>query len=119
MQIKVSKLQKTIDDEVCGTTAVVIFLDKGNIVHEERFTGKTGSVYNREVKWDGKYDKHEAVILGGGEFEYELIPDEDKELGALASLLNKSFEENKEGKSISSDELKTSLKKRGANKDVQ
>lgn len=120
MQIKVNKLQKTVDGDVCGASAVVIFLDKGNIVHEERFTGKTESIYTRPVEWEGKYDKHEAVILDvGAEFEYELDLEEDKELSALASLLNKSSEEYKQGKIISSDELKTSLKKRGANKDVQ
>lgn len=120
MQIKVGKLQKVVDGEVQGASAVVIFLDKGNIVHEERFTGKTDSVYTRQVEWDGKYDKHEAVILDvGAEFEYELVLDENKELSALASLLDKSSEEYKQGKIISSDEMKASLKKRGANKDVQ
>ena len=120
MQIKVNKLQKTVDGDVQGANAVVIFLDKGNIVHEERFTGKVAADYARPVKWEGKYDKHEAVILDvGAEFEYELDLEEDKELSALASLLNKSSEEYKQGKIISSDELKTSLKKRGANKDVQ
>lgn len=124
MQIKVNKLQKIVDGDVQGANAVVIFLDKGNIVHEERFTGKTMSKndhpFKRKVIWDGKYDKHEAVILDvGAEFEYELDLEEDKELSALASLLDKSSEEYKQGKIISSDEMKTSLKKRGANKDVQ
>lgn len=119
MQIKVNKLQKTIEGDVLPTEAVVIFLDKGNIVHEERFTGKLDSVYKRDVKWEGVYDKHQAVLLNGGEFEYELILNEDKELGALASLLNKSSDEYKQGKHVSSDELKTALKKRGANKDAQ
>lgn len=117
MQIKVNKLQKTID----GDVAVVIFLDKGNIVHEERFTGKTvdknDHPFKRDVKWEGVYDKHQAVLLNGGEFEYELILDEDKELGALASLLNKSSEEYKQGKHVSSDELKASIKsKKNADK---
>lgn len=124
MQIKVGKLQKVVDGEVQGASAVVIFLDKGNIVHEERFTGKTTGKndhpFKRKVIWDGKYDKHEAVILDvGAEFEYELDLEEDKELSALTSLLDKSSEEYKQGKIISSDEMKASLKKRGANKDVQ
>ena len=122
MQIKVNKLQKTVDGDVQGASAVVIFLDKGNIVHEERFTGKTmgknGHPFNREVKWDGKYDKHEAVILGGGEFEYELVLDENKELSALASLLNKSSEDYAEGSVVSSEELKSNLKDRAAKKNA-
>lgn len=92
MQIKVNKLQKVVDGEVQGASAVVIFLDKGNIVHEERFTGKTmgknDHPFNRDVKWDGKYDKHEAVILDGGEFEYELVIEEAKDKGVLSSLLD-------------------------------
>lgn len=122
MQITVNKLQKVVDGDVQGASAVVIFLDKGNIVHEERFAGRIGGnpPAQRDVKWEGVYDKHQAVLLDiGAEFEYELILEEDKELSALASLLNKSSEEYKQGKIISSDELKTSLKKRGANKDVQ
>ena len=121
MQIKVNKLQKTIDSDVYGATAVVIFLDKGNIVYEERFSAKVKKdmPITRSIKWEGVYDKHQAVLLDGAEFEYELILDEDKELGALASLLNKSSEEYKQGKHVSSDELKTSLKKRGVKKDVQ
>ena len=122
MQIKVNKLQKTVDGDVCGASAVVIFLDKGNIVHEERFTGKTmgknDHPFNREVKWDGKYDKHEAVILGGGEFEYELVLDENKELSALASLLNKSSEDYAEGSVVSSEELKSNLKDRTTKKNA-
>ena len=122
MQIKVNKLQKITDDEVYGATAVVIFLDKGNIVHEERFSAKVkqDKPVTRHVAWDGVYDKHQAVLLDiGAEFEYELTLNEDKELGALSSLLNKSSEEYKQGKHVSSDELKTSLKKRGVKKDVQ
>lgn len=114
MQIKVNKLQKIVDYDVQEASAVVIFLDKGNIVHEERFTGKTTGQndrpFKRKVIWDGKYDKHEAVILGGGEFEYELVLEDDKELSALASLLNKSQEEYSEGKVVSTEELKFNLK---------
>lgn len=117
MQIKVNKLQKTVDGDVQGTSAVVIFLDKGNIVHEERFTGKTDSVHTRQVEWDGKYDKHEAVILDvGAEFEYELNLEEDKELSALASLLNKSQEDYAQGKVVSTEELKSNLKNRTTKK---
>ena len=121
MQITVNKLQKIVDGDVQGANAVVIFLDKGNIVHEERFTGKTmgknNHPFNREVKWDGKYDKHEAVILDvGAEFEYELNLEEDKELSALASLLNKSQEEYSEGKVVSTEELKSNLKNRTTKK---
>ena len=104
MQIKVNKLQKTAEGDVYGTTAIVIFLDKGNIVHEERFTGKLDSAYKRDVKWEGVYDKHEAVLLNGGEFEYELILDEGKDQSALASLLDKS----------SGELLKAPIKKHGA-----
>lgn len=122
MQIKVGKLQKVVDGEVQGASAVVIFLDKGNIVHEERFTGKTmgqnDHPFKRKVIWDGKYDKHEAVILGGGEFEYELVLDEDKELSALASLLNKSSEDYKEGRTVSSEELKSNLKSSSTKKNA-
>ena len=92
MQIKVNKLQKIVDGIICPASAVVIFLDKGNIVHEERFTGKTDSVYTRQVSWDGEYDKHEAVILDvGAEFEYELVLDENKELSALAIFAGQVF----------------------------
>ena len=119
MQIKVNKLQKTIDGDVCGASAVVIFLDKGNIVHEERFTGKTDSVYSRQVEWDGMYDKHEAVILDiDAEFEYELDLEEDKELSALASLLDKSSEDYAEGKVVSTEELKSNLKNRQTKKNA-
>ena len=123
MQIKVNKLQKTADGDVQGASAVVIFLDKGNIVHEERFTGKTmgqnDHPFKRKVIWDGKYDKHEAVILDiGAEFEYELVPDEDKELSALASLLNKSSEDYAEGKVVSTEELKSNLKDRATKKNA-
>ena len=121
MQITVNKLQKIVDGDVQGANAVVIFLDKGNIVHEERFTGKTmgknNHPFNREVKWDGKYDKHEAVILDvGAEFEYELDLEEDKELSALASLLNKSQEDYAQGKVVSTEELKSNLKNRTTKK---
>lgn len=117
MQIKVNKLQKTVDGDVQGDSAVVIFLDKGNIVHEERFTGKTMGKNDhpskRKVIWDGKYDKHEAVILDiDAEFEYELDLEEDKELSALASLLDKSSEDYAEGKVVSTEELKSNLKDR-------
>lgn len=119
MQIKVNKLQKTVDGEVQGASAVVIFLDKGNIVHEERFTGKVAADYARPVKWEGKYDKHEAVILDvGAEFEYELVPDEDKELSALASLLNKSSEDYAEGKVVSTEDIKSNLKDRTTKKNA-
>lgn len=123
MQIKVNKLQKTVDGDVQGANAVVIFLDKGNIVHEERFTGKTTGQndhpFKRKVIWDGMYDKHEAVILDiGTEFEYELVPDEDKELSALASLLNKSSEDYAEGKVVSTEELKSNLKDRTTKKNA-
>lgn len=123
MQIKVNKLQKIVNDEVQGASAVVIFLDKGNIVHEERFTGKTmgknDHPFKRKVIWDGKYDKHEAVILDvGAEFEYELDLEEDKELSALASLLNKSSEDYKEGRTVSSEELKSNLKDRTTKKNA-
>lgn len=123
MQIKVNKLQKTVDGDVQGASVVVIFLDKGNIVHEERFTGKTmgknDHPFNREVKWGGKYDKHEAVILDvGAEFEYELDLEEDKELSALASLLAKSSEDYAEGKVVSTEELKSNLKDRAAKKNA-
>ena len=101
MQIKVSKLQKTIDGDVSGAEAVVIFLDKGNIVHEERFTGKTmgenDHPFKRDVKWEGVYDKHQAVLLNGGEFEYELILNEDKDQGMLASLLDLVSDKPKTG----------------------
>lgn len=118
MQIKVNKLQKTVDGVVQGASAVVIFLDKGNIVHEERFTGRLGSnPIRRDVKWVGVYDKHQAVLLDvGAEFEYELILEEDKELSALASLLNKSSEEYKQGKVVSSEELKSNIKDRTTKK---
>lgn len=122
MQIKVNKLQKIVEGDVQDASAVVIFLDKGNIVHEERFAGKTAGKndhpFKRKVEWDGKYDKHEAVILGGGEFEYELVLDEDKELSALASLLNKSSEDYKEGRTVSSEELKSNLKNRQTKKNA-
>ena len=123
MQIKVNKLQKVVGGDVQSASAVVIFLDKGNIVHEERFTGNTmGSndhPFKRKVIWDGKYDKHEAVILDkGAEFEYELVLDEDKELSALASLLNKSSEDYKEGRTVSSEELKSNLKNRQTKKNA-
>ena len=104
MQIKVSKLQKVVSGINQSAEAVVIFLDKGNIVHEERFTGKVGPVYARDVKWEGVYDKHEAVLLNGGEFEYELILDEGKDQSALAFLLDKS----------SGELLKAPIKKHGA-----
>lgn len=120
MQIKVNKLQKIVDGDVQGASAVVIFLDKGNIVHEERFTGKTmgknDHPFKRKVIWDGKYDKHEAVILDSGEFEYELVLDENKELSALASLLNKSQEDYAQGKVVSTEELKSNLKNRTTKK---
>lgn len=121
MQIKVNKLQRVVDGDVQGANAVVIFLDKGNIVHEERFNGKTtGSndhPFKRKVSWDGKYDKHEAVILDvGAEFEYELDLEEDKELSALASLLNKSQEDYAQGKVVSTEELKSNLKNRTTKK---
>lgn len=90
MQIKVNKLQKTVDGDVQGASAVVIFLDKGNIVHEERFTGKTDSVYSRQVEWNGKYDKHEAVILDGGEFEYELVLDDPQQKEAMDALTSQA-----------------------------
>lgn len=123
MQIKVNKLQNTVNGDVCGASAVVIFLDKGNIVHEERFTGKTmgqnDRPFKRKVSWDGKYDKHEAVILDkGAEFEYELVLDEDKELSALASLLNKSSEDYAQGKVVSTEELKSNLKNRSTKKNA-
>lgn len=122
MQIKVNKLQKIVDGDVQGASAVVIFLDKGNIVHEERFTGKTmgknDHTFSRDVKWEGKYDKHEAVIIGGGEFEYELVLEDDKELSALASLLNKSSKDYKEGRTVSSEELKSNLKNRTTKKNA-
>lgn len=123
MQIRVNKLQKVVDGDVQGASAVVIFLDKGNIVHEERFTGKTmgqnDHPFKRKVIWDGKYDKHEAVILDkGAEFEYELVLDEDKELSALASLLNKSSEDYKDGRTVSSEELKSNLKNRQTKKNA-
>lgn len=123
MQIKVNKLQKIVDGDVQGASAVVIFLDKGNIVHEERFTGKTmgqnDHPFKRKVIWDGKYDKHEAVILDiDAEFEYELDLEEDKELSALASLLDKSSEEYSEGKVVSTEELKSNLKNRTTKKNA-
>lgn len=119
MQIKVNKLQKTVDGDVQGANAVVIFLDKGNIVHEERFWGEVTDVYVRQVGWNDKYDKHEAVILDkGAEFEYELVLDEDKELSALASLLNKSSEDYKEGRTVSSEELKSNLKNHSTKKNA-
>lgn len=123
MQIKVNKLQKIVDGIIHPANAVVIFLDKGNIVHEERFTGKTmgqnDHPFKRKVSWDGKYDKHEAVILDkGAEFEYELALDEDKELSALASFLNKSSEDYKEGRTVSSEELKSNLKNRQTKKNA-
>lgn len=123
MQIKVGKLQKIVNDEVQGASVVVIFLDKGNIVHEERFTGKTTGKndhpFKRKVIWDGKYDKHEAVILDiDAEFEYELVLDENKELSALASLLNKSQEDYAQGKVVSTEELKSNLKLASAKKNA-
>lgn len=123
MQIKVNKLQKIVEGDVQDANAVVIFLDKGNIVHEERFTGKTTGKndhpFKRKVIWDGKYDKHEAVILDkGAEFEYELDLEEDKELSALASLLNNSSEDYKEGRTVSSEELKSNLKNRTTKKNA-
>lgn len=123
MQIKVNKLQKIVEGDVQDANAVVIFLDKGNIVHEERFTGKTTGKndhpFKRKVIWDGKYDKHEAVILDkGAEFEYELDLEEDKEISALASLLNNSSEDYKEGRTVSSEELKSNLKNRTTKKNA-
>lgn len=123
MQIKVNKLQKIVDGIIHPANAVVIFLDKGNIVHEERFTGKTvgqnDHPFKRKVIWDGKYDKHEAVILDvGAEFEYELDLEEDKELSALASLLDKSSEDYAEGKVVSTEELKSNLKDRTTKKNA-
>lgn len=119
MQIKVGKLQKVVDGIIHPANAVVIFLDKGNIIHEERFTGKTDSVYSRQVEWDGKYDKHEAVILDiDADFEYELVLEEDKELSALAALLDKSSEDYAEGKVVSTEELKSNLKDRTTKKNA-
>ena len=118
MQIKVNKLQKIVDGDVQGANAVVIFLDKGNIVHEERFCGKVTTGFILPVKWEGKYDKHEAVILDGGEFEYELVLDENKELSALASLLNESQEAYSEGKVVSTEELKSNLKNHSTKKNA-
>ena len=109
MQIKVNKLQKAADGDVQGASAVVIFLDKGNIVHEERFTGKTmgqnDHPFKRKVIWDGKYDKHEAVILDiDAEFEYELDLEDDSD---HADILDKS----------SGELLKAPIKKHGAKGD--
>lgn len=143
MQIKVNKLQKTVDGDVQGANAVVIFLDKGNIVHEERFTGKTmgknDHPFNQEVKWDGKYDKHEAVILDGGEFEYELVEGNEQEdamdalteqseylglykdegvLASIVDMLHLSASDLKEGRTISSEELKSNLKDRSTKKNA-
>lgn len=119
MKIKVSKLLHTVDGVVCSASAVVIFLDKGNIIHEERFNGIVSDTWVLPIEWDGKYDKHEAVILdAGAEFEYELVLDENKELSALASLLNKSSEDYAEGKVVSTEELKSNLKDRAAKKNA-
>lgn len=121
MQIKVNKLRNIVEGIINGTDAVVIFLDKGNIVHEERFKGKIDSPhsYTRKVIWDGEYDKHEAVILDvGAEFEYELDLEEDKELSALASLLNKSQEDYAQGKVVSTEKLKSNLKNRTTKKNA-
>ena len=122
MQIKVNKLQKIINGDVSGNEAIVIFLEKGNIVHEERFTGKIDSVYKRDVKWEGVYDKHQDVLLNGGEFEYELIlEDEHKNKGALASIvdmLHLSSNDLKEGRTVSSEELKSNLKNRSTKKNA-